>query len=164
MHRVLPLVIIYFLWGQAIQTEPAKTGDIKSHWKPNPTKSALLSALFPSAGQLYSQSWWHIPIFLAGEGFLAYKSYVWWRKTDSLWNLREQVSPSNPQYQQLKYEFENSAQTRNNYLWALAGVKFLDIVDAYVCAHLYDFHSQINVPVGLSFSAEPPGLCLYIDF
>ena len=156
--------------GQSVQREPATGQDTvasaKVQFEPDPTVAALLSAAIPGAGQIYARKWWHAPIFIAGEAYCLWRAYEFGHQADSLWDLRSQLDPEGEQYAAVGEQFSNAAQNRNSFLWLFAGAKFLDIVDAYVCAHLYNFEEKVNVPleVKLEPAAEGFKFALTIKF
>ncbi|MCD6417597.1 hypothetical protein J7M00_02285 [bacterium] len=133
---------------QSAQRSNAQTSSHKiSEWSPNPTTSAFLSAAFPGAGQIYSRAYWHAPFFIAAEGFFLWRAAEYWTKADDMWNERNSLTPGTDEYYNAENDFENFTNERNTYLWLFAGTKFLDIVDAYVSAHLYHFDEHIEAPI-----------------
>ncbi len=147
--------------------EPASAQDstdfCKKRFTPNPTVAALLSAAIPGAGQVYSRAWWHVPIFVASEGYCLWRAYDASILADSLWDIRESLEPGSSEYTQAQTDFENATNDRNTYLWIFAGAKFLDIVDAYICAHLFDFDDRIDAPLSVNITPLPDGVKLTLD-
>ncbi len=134
-----------------------------SSWSPNPTVASLLSAALPGAGQIYARAYWHAPIFILFEGYCAWRAIDSWQKADQLWEKRASLVPGTAEYEQARSEFEYTVDVRNTYLWALAGVKFLDIADAYVSAQLFGFDQQMEAPLSASISPMQNGAILTIN-
>ena|GEM_PF-615810 len=149
------------LYSQDVQSVVEQSEDnviVESKaFTPDPTVSALLSGAIPGAGQIYSRAWWHAPIFILTEGYCIWRAYDANSTADSLWKLRNSLEPESPEYEQTGIEFENSTIQRNTYLWLFAGVKLLDIVDAYVSAHLYKFDEKMTPPLTVDFTTSSNG-------
>lgn len=137
----------------------AKKDTISSflRWTPDPTTASLLSLAFPGAGQIYARAYWHSPIFIIFEGYCAWRAVDAWQKSDDLWHKRSSLTPGTTEYEQARAEFEYVTTTRNTYLWMLAGVKLLDIADAYVSAQLFGFNAQMEAPLSVTFLPDRDG-------
>ncbi len=125
------------------------TTENKSEFKsfePNPSLAAGLSLLFPGTGQFYSRKYLHTLFFLATEGVLVYYAFDNYKKAENLWNKRSSLTPGTPEYEKARADFNRITAERNAFFWILGGVKILDVVDAYVCAHLYNFDKKLNSP------------------
>lgn len=126
-----------------------KSTEDKSEFKslePNPSSAAGLSLLFPGTGQLYSRKYLHTLFFLATEGVLVYYAFDNYKKAEDLWKKRSSLTPGTPEYEKAGADFNRITAERNAFFWILGGVKILDVVDAYVCAHLYNFDKKLNSP------------------
>jgi hypothetical protein len=113
----------------------------KFHMKKNPLVAVLLSAALPGAGQFYNQSYWKIPII---DGFVGYFVYEYIREDKNFRDYRDQYAASQtPQFPEgddnLKTLREFYRSQRNNFTWYFLIVYFINLVDAYVDAHLFDF-------------------------
>lgn len=140
--------------ADSIRIIPAK----KYH---SPKKAALLSTALPGAGQIYNRKWWKVPVIYAGAGALTYSfqfnqsRYVKYRDA-------------------YKYRIDGDAGTVDNYVGiysddnlntlqqyyhryrdltviGFAALYALNIIDASVDAHLYNF----DVSDDLSFNIQP---------
>lgn len=139
--------------GQSrLQVESSQIDTASASFSPNPTVAALLSTALPGAGQVYAKSFWHAPLFAAAEAFCAYKAYKAWVKADEYWRKRASLEPGSEEFEQVGEKFESATEERDQYLWLLGAAKFLDIVDAYVCAQMFDFDEKANAVVSLSIS------------
>ena len=156
MHRIILFISFIFFSGAlycqpAVQTASKGSAKNASEWSPNPTTAAFLSAAFPGAGQIYSRAYLHSPIFILSEGYCAWRAIDSWQQANTLWDERNSLTPGTAEYESARSEFDYYTNERNTYLWMLAGVKFLDIVDAYITAQLYHFDEQMETPISIEF-------------
>jgi hypothetical protein len=99
------------------------------------------SAALPGAGQIYNETYWKVPIIW---GLGGYWIYEWTQQNNKYQDYRQQYSASitpqlpngNSRYLQLRDFYRNE---RDSYAWYLGALYFLNLVDAYVGANLYDF-------------------------
>ncbi len=147
----MSVFLVYAQQLQRIVNEQDKGAGSKKQFQPDPTTAALLSAAVPGAGQMYARAWWHAPIFVVAETYCLYRAWEFNEKADSLWSIRSTLDPESGEYATVGEEFSSAAENRNSFLWFFAAVKFLDIVDAYVSAHLYDFDEKSNPKVAMEF-------------
>ncbi|MCD6594274.1 hypothetical protein J7L68_01175 [bacterium] len=168
-HFYITIIILSAccVWGQTIQSpEKAQvetTAVSRSQFAPNPTVAALLSTTIPGAGQIYNHDWWHAPIFILAEGFCLWRAYDFNSQADSLWDLRNSLDPETAEYNQTGTKFDDAIAERNTYIWIFAGAKFLDIVDAYIGAHLFKFDDKMNAPLSLNFVPTTNSVKLTLD-
>ncbi len=100
-----------------------------------------LSAALPGAGQIYNETYWKVPVIW---GLGGYWIYEWIQQNKKYQDYREQYSASistllpngNSQYLQLRDFYRDE---RDAFAWYLGALYFLNLVDAYVGANLYDF-------------------------
>lgn len=126
----------------------------------SPTKATLLS-LLPGAGQVYNHQAWKIPIIygiLGGLGYFVYDNY------GKMVSFREEyLLRVNEGTKQLRgyenypdasiYNLYQSYNQRFQLFVILTAVAYgLNLVDAYVFGHLFDF--QINDDLSLNLSPE----------
>lgn len=147
-----------------VQSQETDSLRKKTRWVPNPTAAALLSAAVPGAGQVYSRAYWHSIIFLVAEGYCAWRAIDAAQNAKKMWDKRESLLPGTQQYEEARTQFEYSITERNTYLWLLAGTKLLDIADAYVSAHFYDFEYQTEAPLSILILPENGGARVSIKF
>lgn len=107
----------------------------------SPTLAVLLSAVIPGAGQLYNGSYWKIPII---DGLIAYFGYEYIQNNNKFKDYRDQynatITPENPfGNQSLKTLREFYRSQRDDFVWYFIIVYVVNLVDAYVDAHLFDF-------------------------
>jgi hypothetical protein len=123
----------------SLQSAPAKKGEF--HPTKSPWLAVGLSAVVPGAGQVYDESYWKVPII---AGFAGYWVYEWVKLNNNYKDYRDQYSASitpifpngNTQLARIRDFYHDE---RDKFAWYLGALYFLNLVDAYVGAHLYDF-------------------------
>lgn len=121
----------------AKQKEPLK----KFRMRKSPTVAVLLSAALPGAGQFYNESYWKIPVI---GGLIGYFGYEYFRLNNLYKDYRDEYSvsqtPENPNGNlSLKSLREFYRGQRDDFVWYFVIVYVVNLVDAYVDAHLFDF-------------------------
>ena len=120
----------------------------------SPGKAILLSALMPGLGQIYTKSYWKLPIIWGLGGY-----YVqgWIKNNNRYREFRDQylesISPSNPQGNLQTKNFRDFYRNqRDSYAWYFGILYLANLVDAYVTASLYEFDvsDDLSVEVGRS--------------
>lgn len=110
-----------------------------------PTKNAWvaigLSALVPGAGQMYNEDYWKVPVIWGLGGYWVYE---WIDLNKSYQNFRStylaSISPSLPDGDANQKRLRDFYRDeRDRFAWFMGGLYFLNILDAYVGANLYDF-------------------------
>ncbi len=117
----------------------------------SPTKAAYYSALLPGLGQIYNHKYWKAPIALGlvatAAGFSSYYNniyrdfalaYASRSDNDPLSEYETEFTSAYPT-SQLKNEADQWRNYRDMAYLATAAVYLLNLVDAIVDAHLYDF-------------------------
>ncbi len=113
----------------------------KFRMKKSPLLAVLLSAVLPGAGQFYNRSYWKIPII---GGLIGYFGYEYVINNNKFKDYRDQydatITPSN-QFgdENLKTLREFYRNQRDDFVWYFIIVYVVNLVDAYVDAHLFDF-------------------------
>ena len=112
------------------------------HMKKNPWLAVLYSGLFPGAGQFYNHSYWKVPILV---GLTVYFGYEFYDQNRQFLYYRDEYTKSqtpslpegNPNYKTLR-EFYRTQ--RDDLTWYFLLTYFINLVDAYVDAQLFDFN------------------------
>ncbi len=163
---VLFLLILFsnqFLFAQEKSQDSAevKLSDsltLASKYRAN--KAAILSAVVPGAGQVYNKSYWKVPVIYGGFAALIYfidfnqKNYKTFRTAYIFRNdLDSGTVDKFPNYTNDDLLVRRDYYRRNrDFCYIIAGVVYvLNIVDAYVDAHLKDF----DVSDDLTLSTHP---------
>ena len=144
--------------------------DTLAHWMPNPKKATMLSAAIPGAGQIYNRDWWKVPFIYAGIGTIGY--FIYWNNdryiaynnayldfvdddpsTNRHIDLMDGVEITNEEWFETTVENGREAYRRNRDLLIISMVGFyvLNVLEANVAAHLYDF----DVSDDLSLQLRP---------
>jgi hypothetical protein len=113
----------------------------KFQMKKSPTKAVIFSAILPGAGQFYNESYWKIPIV---GGLVGYFGYEYFRQNNLYKDYRDLYSatqtPENPSGDlNLKALREFYRDQRDDFVWYFMIVYVVNLVDAYIDAHLFDF-------------------------
>ncbi|MDZ4758080.1 MAG: DUF5683 domain-containing protein [Bacteroidota bacterium] len=123
-------------------------------------KAAILSAIIPGAGQIYNKKYWKAPIVWAMLGGSIYyfiynqQTYIDFRN-----NYRTRVDADPNTFDnylfltntQLKGQRDNARQSRDLSILIMAIAYSLNIIDANVDGHLYNFDMSDN----LSLKVKP---------
>ena len=118
------------------------TTAIKAH---SPRKASIYSAVCPGLGQIYNHKYWKVPIVYLGFGvcvgstiynarnFAHYKDKYIYMLEHDLKEYEEQTLP------EVKWYKDTHKRYRDLFAIITAGFYVLQIVDASVDAHLFDF-------------------------
>ncbi|MFH0893084.1 MAG: DUF5683 domain-containing protein [Bacteroidota bacterium] len=151
--------------------------------KHSPRKATIMSALLPGLGQIYNRKYWKVPVIYAalavdGYFFISNRNnYVdYWRaykdRTDT---LSSTVDPyvgiyDNDQLMQMKNYWRKYMEMS---VIIGAAIYLINIVDAAVDAHLYDFDVSDDLSMnirpavfytGMRTQSMAPGLSLTLRF
>ncbi|QQS37936.1 MAG: hypothetical protein IPM56_08360 [Ignavibacteriales bacterium] len=119
----------------------------------SPWGAVLRSAIIPGLGQIYNESYWKVPVILGVTGWFVYlwleydKDYRYYR------NLY--IISSNERHKELRTGYRDLRDEVTIYMGL---VYLLNLVDAYVDAHLFDFTVEEN------FHTRSPMLNIRIGF
>jgi hypothetical protein len=128
--------------------------------KHSPHRAAVMSALLPGAGQAYNKKYWKIPVIYAGFAGLAYAISFNQKEYRSYRNAYDQRLDADPYtidpyvgtYSDADLGTLKDFYRRNRDLSIIGtGVLYLlNIIDASVDAHLYDFNVNDDLSIRLS--------------
>jgi len=175
--RIVFLFSIIFLlknFSSAQDSLRAKIDSLPKEKTHSPTFAALASAIIPGAGQVYNRKYWKVPIVYAGlgtAGFFAYfNGNVYYTVRNNLNSRVAGDSTPEPQFLVLnsivsktiinlnEFTYDELIQLEDDYrkyftISIIAGgiVYLLNILDAVVDAHLYQF----DVSDDLSLNVQP---------
>jgi len=101
----------------------------------SPWGAVLRSALLPGLGQIYNESYWKAPIIW---GVAAWFVYAWNFNNDKYWEYHSlfQENITDIRYKGVRDFYRDQ---RDLFAIYLGLTYFLNLVDAYVDAHLFDF-------------------------
>lgn len=132
---------------EKVNSAPAQIVDTsKFVMKKSPWGAVLRSAVIPGFGQFYNESYWKIPVVW---GVVGYFFYQWNNTNNSYVQYRELYSQSitkdNPSgnfsYMSIREFYKDQ---RDLFAIFLGLTYFLNLVDAYVDAQLFDFNVNEN--------------------
>jgi hypothetical protein len=131
---------------------------------------ALLLSLIPGGGQIYNGQAWKIPVIYGAFAGMAYFIHYNYTRMDMfkdeyLYRVHHGDSPNLADYASYPtssiYSLYNS-YNRDYQLMVIitAGIYALNLIDAYVFGHLYDFRidDDISLAVVPAFQPSPLGL------
>lgn len=177
MKKVLLICILITLFNGVSFSQSTISVDSleKSH---SPGKAAFRSAILPGLGQSYNKKYWKIPIIYAGLGTLTYfaiynnTQYQSFQKA-YIASATGDTAGFNPEY--LGYS-TTDLQTQATY-WhrnrdlCIIGVSLvyvLNILDAYVDAHLFYFKMTENITMHVmpeaTYTASKPYTGIHLNF
>lgn len=140
-----------FLIGVSAQTEQdtVKTsGDsvvIQKETTKSPWGAVLRSAVLPGWGQYYNESYWKIPLIW---GVFAAQTYYWNENNDTYReHKKEFIETGNIRAKRIR---DSARDQRDQILIYGILVYFLQLVDSYVDAHLFNFDVSEN-----AFTRQP---------
>ena len=127
------------------QTEENSPTDSVFVMHKSPWGAVLRSAVLPGFGQFYNESYWKIPV-IWGAGALLISGWVY---NNNLYNDNKDLYTNTGQtiYQYRRDFYRNQ---RDNFTIYLVVLYILNLVDAYVDAHLYDFTVEEDLITGSS--------------
>lgn len=155
--------------GDTLLVTPAQEHSIR--------KATLLSTAFPGLGQIYNRKYWKAPIVYAGVGTSIYfiidntQNYRYYRdaliaETDG---NPATINPTGAPASAIRPVMEQYRQWIDLSYIALAVVYALQIVDAHVDAHFFQFDVSDDLsasirPTAITTNRVNPGISLSINF
>ncbi|HPB02295.1 MAG TPA: DUF5683 domain-containing protein [Bacteroidales bacterium] len=157
MNRIAATILLIFAFLNIVKAQNIDDTTSVAH---SPRKATIMSACLPGLGQAYNHKYWKIPILYAGLGGAGYaivwnnnkyqdfrKAYI--ARTDTIDSTIDNFP---------RYSASNLLDLRNYYrhnlelsVIIITAVYILNIVDASVDAHLYDF----DISDDLSLRIQP---------
>ena len=140
------LIILLFSFSVALgQTNNKSVSDSGFVMTKSPMGALLRSAILPGWGQFYNESYWKIPIVWGVSGWFVYM----WIDRNNLYNKYRNLynnsitatSNGNRQFKILRNFYRDN---RDQFAVYFAITYLLNLVDAYVDAHLFDFDVSTN--------------------
>ena len=122
------------------------------HQTKSPWLAVGMSAVIPGSGQIYNADYWKAPVIWGLGGYWIYE----WVKLNNLYHdnrdLYEQNlnGPNASDYKRIRDFYHDE---RDKFAWFLGALYMVNLVDAYVGAHLYDF--DVSGDLGADGRIEP---------
>jgi hypothetical protein len=128
----------------------------------SPLKAVLLSAVLPGLGQFYNESYWKLPIVALVGGYFGYGIID---NNNEFLDYRDQYTasqtPENPGGNQAILVTRNFYKDqRDKFIFYFGIFYVVNLLDAYVDAHIYDFDVSDKIRLGF----EPSKINLKINF
>lgn len=134
----------------------------------DPRRALRMSAMLPGAGQVYNRQAWKIPIIYAvigGVGYYTYYNFTHMRdyKDEYLYRVNHEDIPQNSDFVNIPTANVYNLYQAYNKSFQLsiiicAAVYGLNMVDAYVFAHLFDFQIDDDISLNIAPSVVPLGI------
>jgi hypothetical protein len=162
----IPESDLFIISDETIIAETYPLDSLNLSKKPIPPKAAIMSAVFPGLGQIYNRKYWKVPIVYIAIGASTYfliryqnnfqryrRAYIDLKDGDPYTNFHKALNiPAS--YEEERYITTYKDAYRGYRDWAILAVVisyFLNVVDANVDAHLFDY----NVDDNLSLNVRP---------
>ena len=147
--KILPLLVLFSLplyaQTEQVDTNAVQTNDSLFVMQKSPWGAVLRSAIIPGWGQFYNESYWKIPIVV---GLIGYYTYGYIHNNDLYIEYRDKYTESltqstlgNSNYKRIREFYKDQ---RDLFAVYFGLTYFLNLVDAYVDAHLFDFDVSEN--------------------
>lgn len=139
----------------SLKLSPSVKIDGAYHQSKSPWLAVGMSAVIPGSGQIYNESYWKVPVIWGLGGYWIYEWVTLnnsYRDYQDLYNESLITTPpsGNNQYKDIRDFYRNE---RDKFAWFLGALYVVNLVDAYVGAHLYDF--DVSPDLGLDGSVSP---------
>ncbi len=131
-NLILKITAILFFISFSVSAQTEELGDSIFVMKKSPWGAVLRSAVLPGWGQIYTKNYWKAPVIWVAGGILIYN---WKRNNDLYYDYRRYYA----QGLVSKSVRDNYRDSRDMYAVYTILAYMLNLVDAYVDAHLFDF-------------------------
>jgi len=180
-YTLLIILVCNVIVGKS-QTVTSPDNDLKAPLilkkKHSPHKAAMYSALVPGLGQIYNERYWKLPIIYGAAGVLIYAfdfnndRYNKYKNAYADMDAEKITSFEGYTNKDVLLRLkDNYRRNRDLNVIVMAGIYLLNVVDATVDAHLFDY----DISDDLSLNVQPDvrkntdynisyGLCLRVSF
>jgi len=165
LKRFFFVIVIFFVSVivlNAQETKKEKAFDVenvnKLLKKHSPHKATMYSAVIPGLGQAYNKKYWKIPIIYGAAGTFIYyfnhNNAEYNKYKNAYYDMENGIIDHYEVYYSskiVKSIKDNYRRNRDYNIIGLSAIYILNVIDATVDAHLFDY----NVSDDLSFRLEP---------
>lgn len=131
----------------------------------DPNRALRMSAMLPGAGQVYNHQAWKVPIIYAALGGVGYNIFFNLRymkdyREEYLYRVKHFDTPRNSDFANLPTANVYNLYEAYNKSFQLSIIVFVafygvNIVDAYVFAHLFDIKIDDDIALNITPSLQP---------
>ncbi len=107
--------------------------------------TAVLYSIVPGLGQIYNEQYWKAPMFFGVAGFFAYQAIDYHLQYNRQADLVDAADPADPTLTRSRALREFYRDQRDLNIAYFLGVEVLNMIDAYVGAHLFDFNVDDSI-------------------
>lgn len=141
INNTIKIFILFFFITLPVsaQQDTTTAADSATHieifqMQKSPWGAVLRSAVIPGLGQIYNESYWKAPVIWGIAGWLVYN----WVDNNNLYKDNRNIfaETSNDFFRRRRDFYRDQ---RDNFAIYIVLTYFLNLVDAYVDAHLFDF-------------------------
>lgn len=139
--KLIFIIILFaeFSYSQIIENNYSteSSSDTTFQMTKSPWGAVARSAIIPGWGQFYNESYWKIPVIWGTAAWFVYN----WIDNDRLYNDYKSLyqTTENDYYRRLRNFYRDQ---RDNFTIYMGLLYLLNLIDAYVDAHLFDFNVQ----------------------
>ncbi|MDP4115706.1 MAG: DUF5683 domain-containing protein, partial [Bacteroidota bacterium] len=136
--KILLIILFCAPLFKAQSKDSVQVKDTTFVMKKSPWGAVLRSAVVPGLGQIYNQSYWKAPVVWGVSGWFVYN----WLSFNKQYKDNKKLYSDNMYGNHAAYYREHRDVARDNrdlFAIYLGITYFLNLVDAYVDAHLFDF-------------------------
>ncbi len=160
------LFLLSFLWSLNGNSQPDDTLSIiidtadvvpSREVTHSPRKASIYSSVLPGLGQIYNKKYWKVPIVYAGFAGLGYgvyynaTGYEDYKKTYKYMVENGLDEYEGQSFREVEWYKNTHRRYRDLYVIMTAGFYVLQVIDATVDAHLFDY----DISDDLSFKIDP---------
>lgn len=137
--KLILIIILFskFSYSQNVESNQfiQTSSDTFFQMSKSPWGAVARSAIIPGWGQFYNESYWKIPIIWGTAAWFAYN----WIDNDKLYKGYKSLyqTTQNEYYRRLRNFYRDQ---RDNFTIYIGLLYLLNLIDAYVDAHLFDFN------------------------
>ena len=138
---IIKSVVILFLLTtslaaqqEVVSDKTISSGEQNFQMQKSPWGALGRSAILPGWGQYYDENYWHIPVIW---GLLGWFGYQWILNNNNYKTYRDDFIETGDNNDKLKRDFFRDQ--RDQFTIYIAITYLLNLVDAFVGAHLFDF-------------------------
>jgi hypothetical protein len=159
-YLVILLCIIPVLSVNSVCQEATASGDSMKVRQHSPTKAVIMSAVLPGLGQIYNGKIWKLPIIYGGEMTAIYLYHWNDIRYDKIMDILKSGLTGQEEYyiygtrissSRMTYARDHFRRQRDISSFFVAGIYLLNIIDALVDAHFFEY----DISDDLSLEIQP---------